>query len=172
MAPLIRALGDLTPQIDGTAFIAPGVTIVGDVHIHAKASVFYGSVLRAEYAPITIGADTNIQDGCVMHTDGGFPATLGARVSGRHKAVLHGCTVADDVLVGMSATLLNGCTVGSWSLVAAGAVVREGFAVPEGTLVAGVPAKVVRELTDAERQKIALNALGYLEIARKHAAAG
>lgn len=170
MEPLIRSLGDLTPDIADDAFIAPGVIIVGDVHVRSKAGIWYSSVLRAEHAPITIGAETNLQDGCVMHTDGGFPATLGDRVSVGHRAVLHGCTVSDDVLVGMSATLLNGCTIASWSLVAAGAVVREGFAVPEGTLVAGVPAKVIRELTEAERQKIALNALGYLDLAAKHAA--
>ena len=168
MESLIAALGDLVPSIADDAFIAPGVAILGDVHIGSKASIWYSTVLRAENAPIRIGADSNVQDGCVMHTDGGFPATLGERVSVGHRAVLHGCTVADDVLVGMSATLLNGCTINSWSLVAAGAVVREGFVVPEGTLVGGVPAKIIRELSDEERQKIALNALAYLHLAGVH----
>lgn len=170
MDTLIAALGDDRPDIADDVFVSPGVVVIGDVTVRARASLWYGCVLRAENAPIAIGADTNVQDGCVLHTDAGFPATLGARVSVGHRAVLHGCTVADDVLIGMSSTLLNGATIGPWSLVAAGAVVRERFAVPEGTLVGGVPAKVIRELTEEEREKITRNSLAYLDLARRHGA--
>jgi carbonic anhydrase/acetyltransferase-like protein (isoleucine patch superfamily) len=169
---LIGGLAGFTPHIAEDAWVAPGAVVLGDVTLGSKVSVFYGCVLRSEHAPIVIGEGTNLQDGVIAHADPGFPCTIGARVSVGHRATLHGCTVGDDVLVGMSATLLNGCSVGSWSLVAAGAVVRERFVVPPGTLVAGVPAKVMRELTDDERVRIELNAAVYLDTAEVHKARG
>lgn len=142
--PRIVSVGGHTPQIDPEAFVAAGATLVGDVHVKKGASVFYGCVLRAEAAPITIGEDSNVQDNTVMHTDAGKPVVIGARVSIGHQALVHGAIVDDDVLIGMHSTVLNDAHIGSESLVAAGAVVLEGTQIPARSLVAGVPAKVRR----------------------------
>jgi len=124
--------------------------------------------VRADNAPIVIGRDSNLQDNVSAHADPAFPLTVGERVSVGHNAVLHGCTVEDDVLIGMSATILNGARIGTGSLVAAGAVVTQGADIPPRSLVAGVPAKVRRELTDDELRGIAQNAAVYLEKTRQH----
>ncbi|MYQ52509.1 MULTISPECIES: gamma carbonic anhydrase family protein, partial [unclassified Streptomyces] len=145
--------------------------VVGEVSMAAGSSVWYQAVLRADCGPITLGPDSNIQDNCSLHTDPGFPLTVGARVSVGHNAVLHGCVVEDDVLVGMGATVLNGAHVGAGSLIAAQALVPQGMRVPPGSLVAGVPAKVKRELTAEEREGIAFNAAGYVELAKAHRSA-
>ncbi|MDP9408023.1 MAG: gamma carbonic anhydrase family protein [Actinomycetota bacterium] len=165
------ALGDTAPSVDPQAWTAPGAVLAGDVHLAAGASIWYGAVLRGDFDTIRIGPTSNIQDGCVVHVDPGHPVTLGSGVSVGHGAVLHGCTIGDDVLVGMNATVLNGATVGSGSLIAAGALVPEGTEVPEGSLVAGVPGKVRRSLTAEEREHIRTNATAYVELARRHAAA-
>lgn len=159
----VIALGDdATPSIEPTAWVAPGAVVVGRVRLEAGSGVWYGAVLRAEKADIVLGAESNLQDGVVVHVDGGFPAVIGRRVSVGHNAVLHGCTVEDDSLIGMNATVLNGAVIGAGSLVAAGAVVLEGVVIPPGSLVAGVPAKVRRALSDEEREGISRNAIGYL----------
>lgn len=168
---LIVPMEGRTPRVDPSAWTAPTAVLVGDVELGEQASVWYGAVVRSEYEPIRIGARSNVQDGCVLHVDPGRPLTIGRGVSVGHAAVLHGCVVEDDVLVGMSATVLNGARIGAGSMVAAGAVVLEGTVVPPGSLVAGVPAKVRRELTDEERAGLRLNADVYVELAAKHAAA-
>ncbi|SCL32733.1 Carbonic anhydrase or acetyltransferase, isoleucine patch superfamily [Micromonospora rhizosphaerae] len=168
---LVVDFGDRTPDIHPTAWAAPGCTIVGSVRLAPDASVWYGCVLRADTEEISIGAGSNIQDGCVVHADPGFPTVVGSGVSVGHRAVLHGCTIEDDVLIGMGAVILNGARIGSGSLVAAGAVVLEGTVVPPGSLVAGLPARVRRELTEEECAGIVRNAEGYADRARAHAAA-
>ncbi|MCW2613077.1 MAG: anhydrase [Frankiales bacterium] len=165
------ALEGASPQVDPTAWTAPTAVLVGDVAVAAQASVWYGAVVRSEYEPIRIGARSNVQDCCVLHVDPGFPLTIGRGVSVGHGAVLHGCVIEDDVLVGMGATVLNGARIGAGSMIAAGALVLEGAVVPSGSLVAGVPGKVRRELTDEERAGLVLNADVYVELASKHAAA-
>lgn len=165
---LISGVAGAEPTIDPAAFTAPTSVVVGDVTLAPGASVWYHAVLRADCGPIVLGADSNIQDNCTVHVDPGFPVTVGERVSVGHNAVLHGCTVEDDVLVGMGATVLNGAHIGAGSLVAAQALVPQGMQVPPGSLVAGVPAKVKRELTDEERETIKLNAAMYLELAARH----
>ncbi|MFF9864453.1 gamma carbonic anhydrase family protein [Streptomyces sp. NPDC013953] len=165
---LITAVGGKEPDIDAKAFAAPTSVVVGEVTMAPGSSVWYHSVLRADCGPIVLGADSNIQDNCTVHVDPGFPVTVGERVSVGHNAVLHGCTVEDDVLVGMGATVLNGAHIGAGSLIAAQALVPQGMRVPPGSLVAGVPAKVKRELTDEEREGIKLNAAMYLELAEAH----
>ncbi|MEV6651728.1 gamma carbonic anhydrase family protein [Streptomyces sp. NPDC051219] len=165
---LITGLGNHVPKLDSQAFAAPTSVVIGDVTMAAGSSVWYHAVLRADCGPIVLGADSNIQDNCTVHVDPGFPVTVGARVSVGHNAVLHGCTVEDDVLVGMGATVLNGAHIGAGSLIAAQALVPQGMRVPPGSLVAGVPAKVKRELTDEEREGIKLNAVMYLELAKGH----
>jgi carbonic anhydrase/acetyltransferase-like protein (isoleucine patch superfamily) len=139
--------------------------------VEAGASVWYTAVLRADLEPITLGAGSNIQDGAVLHADPGFPLSIGAGVSVGHRAVLHGCTIGDGSLIGMGAVVMNGARIGAGTLVAAGAVVLEGTEVPPGSLVAGLPAKVRRALTGDEAAGLRLNAEGYREMARVHAAA-
>ncbi|ARF58948.1 gamma carbonic anhydrase family protein [Streptomyces gilvosporeus] len=167
---LISGVAGAEPAIDPAAYTAPTSVVVGEVTMAPGASVWYHAVLRADCGPIVLGADSNIQDNCTVHVDPGFPVTVGERVSVGHNAVLHGCTVEDDVLVGMGATVLNGAHIGAGSLVAAQALVPQGMRVPPGSLVAGVPAKVRRELTDEERETIKLNAAMYLHLAAQHRA--
>ncbi len=141
--PSVITVGDKTPRIDPSAFVADNAVIAGDVTLGERASVWFGCVLRSEVESITIGAESNVQDLTVVHTDPGSPVVLGDRVSVGHRAVLHGCTIEDDVLVGMGAIVLNGAVVGRGSLIGAGAVVTQGMRVPPGSVVVGVPAKVI-----------------------------
>ncbi|MEV0918397.1 gamma carbonic anhydrase family protein [Streptomyces sp. NPDC049967] len=168
---LITAMGGQEPDIDPSAFTAPTSVVIGEVTMAAGSSVWYHAVLRADCGPIVIGAGSNIQDNCSVHVDPGFPVTVGERVSVGHNAVLHGCTVEDDVLIGMGATVLNGAHIGTGSLVAAQALVPQGMRVPPGSLVAGVPAKVKRQLTQEELDGVKFNAVGYVELAKAHRAA-
>lgn len=151
------------PVVDPSAWIAPGAVLVGDVTLGPEASVWYTAVLRGDGDSITVGARSNVQDGCVFHADPGFPLVLGDGVSVGHRAVLHGCTVEDDVLVGMGAIVMNGARIGTGSVVGAGAVVSAGVQVPPRSLVLGLPAKVRREVTDDEHEGILRNATGYVE---------
>ncbi|WP_329561415.1 gamma carbonic anhydrase family protein [Kitasatospora sp. NBC_01266] len=167
---LIAGVGGREPQVDPAAFVAPTAVVVGAVRLGAGASVWYQAVLRGDAETIAVGADSNIQDNCTLHSDPGFPLVIGERVTVGHNAVLHGCLVEDDVLVGMGARVLNGARIGRGSLVAAGAVVTQGTVVPPGSLVAGVPAKVRRPLTEEEAAGIKANAAGYLLLAEAHAA--
>jgi carbonic anhydrase/acetyltransferase-like protein (isoleucine patch superfamily) len=169
LAPaLVLPLGADAPRIAPGAFIAPTAVVAGDVRIDDEASVWYTTVVRADVEAVVIGEGSNLQDGTVVHADPGYPATVGRGVSVGHRAVLHGCTIGDDVLVGMGAVVLNGASVGSGSLVAAGAVVLGGTEVPPGSLVAGVPGKVRRETTADEREMILGNARIYRELAERH----
>ncbi|WP_394552867.1 gamma carbonic anhydrase family protein [Agromyces sp. MMS24-JH15] len=169
-ARIIPLAGIPAPALAADAYVAPGAVVVGDVRLEAGSSVWYNAVLRAEAAAIVLGEGSNLQDNVVCHVDHGFPLTIGRNVSVGHTAVLHGCTIGDDSLIGMSATVLNGAVIGEGSLVAAGAVVLEGTIVPPGSLVAGVPAKVRRELTDDERAGIRRNADAYLRHVAEHLA--
>lgn len=165
---LITGIGGREPRVDERAFVAPTATVVGDVALSAGASVWYGAVLRGDVESIAVGADSNVQDNCTLHADPGFPVSVGERVSIGHNAVVHGSTVEDDCLIGMGATVLNGAVIGAGSLVAAQALVPQGMRVPPGSLVAGVPAKVRRELTEEERQGISLNGTMYASLAGAH----
>ncbi|MGW2089767.1 gamma carbonic anhydrase family protein [Streptomyces sp. NPDC001880] len=165
---LIMGMGGKEPDIDTEAFTAPTSVVIGEITLAAGSSVWYHAVLRADCGPIVIGADSNIQDNCSVHVDPGFPVTVGERVSVGHNAVLHGCTIEDDVLVGMGSTVLNGARIGAGSLIAAQALVPQGMQVPPGSLVAGVPAKVKRRLTEEELEGIKFNAVGYVELAKAH----
>ena len=167
MASLITLRGS-SPRIDPSVFLAPTAAVIGDVVMAAGSSAFYGASIRGDSSSIRVGAESNVQDNAVLHADPGFPATVGRGVSIGHGAVVHGCTVGDDCLIGMNATVLNGAVVGSGSLVAAGAVVLEGTVIPPGSLVAGVPAKVRRPLTEAELEGIRVNAATYTALASEH----
>ena len=157
-------------MIDPSAFIAPGAIVLGDVLLGPECSIWYNTVLRGDTDRITIGGQTNVQDLTMIHADPGVPCTVGSRVTVGHRVILHGCTVEDDCLIGMGATVLNGAVIGAGSLVAAQALVPQGMVVPPGSLVAGVPAKVRRELTEEEREGIKVNALMYTELAKQHPA--
>ncbi|WP_433876328.1 gamma carbonic anhydrase family protein [Sinomonas atrocyanea] len=167
MSPVIE-FGGAAPDIHPSAFVAPTASIIGDAHLAEHSSAFYGVSVRGDSATISVGAGSNLQDNVVLHADAGFPCTVGAGVSVGHNAVVHGCTVEDNVLVGMGATIMNGAVIGSGSLVAAGAVVLEGTVVPPRSLVAGVPAKVRRELSDEEIESVRRNATHYVDLARAH----
>ncbi|MFB7797988.1 gamma carbonic anhydrase family protein [Isoptericola sp. NPDC056134] len=157
-----------TPDIHPTAWVAPTATIVGNVRIGAGASVFYGAVLRGDMDAIVLGEGSNIQDNCVVHTDTGVPATIGAGVGVGHGAIVHGATVGDGSLIGMGATLLNNAVVGEGAFVAAGALVREGQEIPAGHLAVGVPAKDRGELDAEGAERVRRNAIEYQELAERH----
>ncbi|USQ87038.1 gamma carbonic anhydrase family protein [Streptomyces phaeoluteigriseus] len=165
---LIVGIGGREPKVDEEAFVAPTSSVIGDVTLAAGASVWYGAVLRGDVERISVGARSNIQDNCTLHADPGFPVTIGERVSVGHNAVVHGASVGDDCLIGMGATVLNGAVIGAGSLVAAQALVPQGMEVPPGSLVAGVPAKIRRELTQEERQGVTLNGTLYADLAKAH----
>lgn len=157
----VIALGDASPKVAESAWIAPTAVLVGAVEVAEGASVWYGAVLRGDNEPIVIGRDSNVQDNAVFHTDAGIPVSLGEGVSVGHGAIVHGATVGDHVLVGMGAILMNRSVIGSETLIAAGALVPEGVTIPPRSLVVGVPAKVLRSLTDEEVERIHHNARTY-----------
>jgi carbonic anhydrase/acetyltransferase-like protein (isoleucine patch superfamily) len=167
---MIISFDGYTPTVDSTAFVAPNATLVGRVTLASNASVFYGTVLRGDTDSIRIGAGSNVQDNVSMHTDAGLQLIVGSGVSIGHGAVVHGCVIEDDCLIGMGATILNRAVIGAGSLVAAGAVVLEDTIIPPGSLVAGVPAKVRRALTDEERAGVRMNATHYVRLAEVHRA--
>lgn len=158
--------------IDDTAFVAPNATIVGRAEVGPEASIWFGCVLRADNDPITVGARSNVQDLSVVHTDEGVPCTVGEGVTVGHRAVLHGATIADGALIGIGAVILNGARVGEEAVVGAGAVVTEGQEIPPRHLALGVPAKVVRELTDEELARLKHAADHYADRARAFRARG
>jgi carbonic anhydrase/acetyltransferase-like protein (isoleucine patch superfamily) len=166
--PLILTVNGHAPNLHPQSWVAPNATVVGHVTAGPKASIWYGAVLRAEFEPIEIGEGSNLQDNVTVHVDPGFPATIGAGVSVGHNAVLHGCTVEDGCLIGMGAVVLNGARIGAGSLVAAGAVVGQGAVIPPGSLVAGVPGKVKRELSEDEVAHNRLNAQVYEHLSDVH----
>lgn len=158
------------PLIDPTAFIASTAQVMGDVGLGPESSVWYGSILRGDMAPIRIGSQTNLQDGTIVHVDEGVPCTVGDRVGVGHRAILHGCTVEDDCLIGMGSILLNRVVVGRGSVIGAGALLAEGMRVPPGSLVMGVPGKVLRAVNEALRTRIEHTWRHYVEQARRHRA--
>lgn len=166
----IHSLGDRRPRIDATAYVADGARVIGDVVLGPAASVWFNAVLRGDTERIAIGAGSNIQDGAIVHADPGFPCTVGANVVTGHGAILHGCEIGDDCLIGMGAIVLNGATIGPGSIVAAGALVPEGKAFPARSLIMGVPARVVRETTEQDLAQIASGANHYQERARVYRA--
>lgn len=156
------------PTIADDVFIAPGAIVIGNVTIHAGASIWYNTVIRGDMAPIVIGARTNIQDNCTLHVDSDAPLTIGSDCTVGHGAVVHGATLGDRVLVGMNAAILSHATVGSQTIIGACALVGESKSIPENVLAVGVPAKVARNLTEAEREQLVMAADGYCERARAH----
>lgn len=149
------------PDIHPSAFVAPGAVVRGDVHLAENSSVFYNAVLRGDRAPIFIGAGTNIQDGCVVHVEYDLPAVVGRDVTAGHGAILHGCTIGDETLIGMGAIVLNGARIGRNCLIGAGALVTQNAVIPDGSMVIGSPARVKRPLTPEEMDGIRQSAADY-----------
>jgi carbonic anhydrase/acetyltransferase-like protein (isoleucine patch superfamily) len=166
----LYSIGDVAPQLGDGAWAAPSADMIGDVRLGARASVWFAAVIRADNTPIIVGEDSNIQDGAIGHSDPGFPLTIGARVTVGHRAILHGCTIADDCLIGMGAKILNGAVLEPKCLVGAGALITEGKHFASGSLIVGSPARVVRQLTDKEKQALRVSATHYAEKAARYAA--
>jgi len=165
----LYSLADLSPQLGEGAWAAPSADLIGDVRLAARASVWFGAVVRADNTPILVGEDSNIQDGAIGHSDPGFALTVGARVTVGHQAILHGCTIADDCLVGMGARILNGAVIETECIVGAGALVTEGKTFPAGSLIVGAPARAIRQLSDAEKKALRVSAAHYAEKAARYA---
>lgn len=166
------SLGDLTPKLPkpGDFWIAPNASLIGDVELHEQASVWFGAVLRADDEKITIGAKTNIQDGAVLHVDPGFPVMIAAGCTIGHKAMIHGCSIGENSLVGMSATILNGAKIGRNCLIAAGALIKEGTVIADNSLVVGMPGRVIRTLDAAAVSNLRKSAESYVQRAIRYRA--
>jgi carbonic anhydrase/acetyltransferase-like protein (isoleucine patch superfamily) len=164
------AIGDVEPTFGDGAWAAPSADLIGDVRLATRASIWFGAVIRADNTPILIGEDSNVLDGAIGHSDPGAPLTIGARVTIGHQAIVHGCTISDDCLIGMGARILNGVVLGPECLVGAGALITEGKTFDGGGLIVGVPARVVRPLTDEEKAAIRVSAAHYAEKAARYAA--
>ena len=160
--------GDASPEVAESAWVAPGAYVIGSVHLDEESSVWYGAVLRGDTEPIRIGARTNVQDGCVLHADPGYPAIIGDECVIGHNAIVHGCQIENGCLVGMGATILNGAKIGEGSIVAAGALVTEGREFPPHSLIIGAPAKAVKGVTGEQTQSIAHGVREYVERAASH----
>ena len=162
-------LGDMRVETHPSSWAAPTATLIGKVRLQARASVWFGAVLRGDNELIDIGEDSNVQDGTVMHTDMGSPLTLGKGVTVGHNAMLHGCTVGDYSLVGINAVILNGARIGKHCIIGANALIPEGKEIPDGSLVMGSPGKVVRELSEQQMRMIEAGAAHYVHNAQRYA---
>jgi carbonic anhydrase/acetyltransferase-like protein (isoleucine patch superfamily) len=160
-------LGDLGVDAHPTSWVAPTATVIGKVHLAQESSVWFGAVIRGDNELISIGPGSNVQDGAVLHTDPGFPMTLGKDVTIGHQAMLHGCQVGDGSLIGIHAVVLNGAQIGANCLIGAKALVTEKMVIPNGSLVLGSPAKVVRTLTEEQQAGLRANAQGYVNNAKR-----
>ncbi|MBC3916318.1 gamma carbonic anhydrase family protein [Undibacterium sp. CY18W] len=159
----IYQLGEIAPDIDASAYIADSANIIGKVKIETNASVWFDVTIRGDNELITVGENSNIQEGCILHTDPGYPMTIGNYVTVGHQAMLHGCTIGEGSLVGIQAVILNGAKIGKNSLVGAGALVTEGKEFPDNSLIIGSPAKAVRTLTEADIAGLRRNADTYVQ---------
>ena len=165
----LYALADKSPQVADDAWVAPGSHVIGDIVLEEKTSIWFGTTLRGDNERITIGAGSNVQENCVLHTDMGFPLHVGAGCTIGHKAMLHGCTIGENTLIGMGATVLNGAVIGKNCLIGAGALITEGKQIPDGSLVVGAPGRVVRALDDNAIQGLRASALNYQQNAARFA---
>ena len=161
-------IGEKKPQIDASAWIAPNATVIGDVRLAANVSIWWNAVLRGDNDPISIGENSNIQDGSVLHTDEGVPMNIGANVTVGHLVMLHGCTIGDGSLIGIGSIILNRAVIGRNSIVGANTLIAEGKIFPDRVLIVGSPGKVVRELSDEEVAKLAGSAAHYVDNAQRY----
>lgn len=165
---MVKDYQGIKPNIDKTVFIAESADIIGKVNIEKNANIWYNTVIRADEQSITIGENTNIQDGCVVHVGNDIPTVIGKNVTIGHKALIHGCTIGNNTLIGMGSIVLDGAKVGEYTLLGAGSLVPPGKEIPSGVLAMGSPAKVIRELSDIEKENLVKSALKYIETANNH----
>lgn len=168
---MMMSFGGKMPRDEGAAFVAPNATLIGDVVLRPGATVWYGAVLRGDDGTLTIGEGSNVQDNAVLHCDLGGGVTLGRSVTVGHSAIVHGCTVGDGTLIGMHATLLNHCVVGKNCIIGAGALVPEGMVIPDGMVAVGVPARVIKPVSEEQIARNLHNAELYVSHGREHAEA-
>ena len=166
---MIYALDGIAPQIDPSAWVADTAVLIGKITLERDGNIWFGAVLRGDNEEIRVGRGSNIQENSVLHTDMGFPLTIGANCTIGHKAMLHGCTIGEGSLIGMCATVLNGAIIGKGCLIGAGALITEGKEIPDGSLVMGAPGKVVRQLDGEAQARLLKSALGYQANARRFA---
>ena len=166
----VYQLDTLTPRVAATAWVADSAQVIGNVELAEGASVWFGAILRGDNETMRIGRNSNVQDGSMLHSDPGFPLTLGENVTIGHQVMLHGCSVGDGTLIGIKAVVLNGAKIGKNCLVGAGALVTEGKEFPDGSMILGSPAKVVRELSPEQIAGVARAAQHYVDNARRYAA--
>ncbi|MCM2290594.1 MAG: gamma carbonic anhydrase family protein [Sulfuritalea sp.] len=166
----IYTLGERQPSLGRDAWVAPNATVIGDVRLGDNASIWWNAVLRGDNDTITIGSESNIQDGSVLHADEGVPLTLGTRVTVGHMVMLHGCTIGDETLIGIKSVILNRAVIGRHCIIGANSLIPEGKVIPERSLVMGSPGKVVRQLSDEEVARLQLAAQGYVENAQRYRA--
>ncbi|WP_181295967.1 gamma carbonic anhydrase family protein [Pseudomonas sp. Q2-TVG4-2] len=162
-------LGDSRVETHPQSWVAPNATLVGKIRLDAGANVWFGAVLRGDNELIHIGENSNVQDGSVMHTDMGYPLTLGTGVTVGHNAMLHGCTVGDYSLVGINAVILNGAKIGKYCIIGANTLIAEGKEIPDGSLVVGSPGKVIRELNEQQKKMLEASAAHYVHNAQRYA---
>ncbi|MEP7315395.1 MAG: gamma carbonic anhydrase family protein [Sphingomicrobium sp.] len=165
----LYAINGKAPQLGEGAWAAPSADLIGDVRLAERASIWFGAVIRADNTPILIGADSNFQDGAIGHSDPGFPLSIGDRVTVGHQAILHGCTVEDEALIGMGARILNGAIIPAQSIVGAGALVTEGKTFEPRSLIVGSPARAIRTLSEEQVAMLRMSALHYAEKAAHYA---
>ena len=166
----LYSIDGLLPLLGPGAWAAPSADLIGDVRLGTRASVWFGAVLRGDNTPLVLGDETNFQDGAIGHSDPGFPLTIGARVTVGHQAILHGCTISDDCLIGMGARILNGAVIEAECIVGAGALITQGKHFERGSLIIGAPARAVRQVTDEERALLRESAAHYAAKALRYAA--
>jgi len=165
----LYSIDDVAPSVNPTAWVAPTADLIGDVRLGNRCSVWFGAVIRADNTPIILGEETNFQDGAIGHSDPGAPLTLGARVTVGHQAILHGCTVEDEALIGMGARILNGAVIGRQCIVGAGSLITEGKIFEPRSLIVGSPARAVRQLGEEQVALLRLSAAHYAEKAARYA---
>jgi carbonic anhydrase/acetyltransferase-like protein (isoleucine patch superfamily) len=166
----LYSIDDVAPSVTPTAWVAPSADLIGDVRLGNRCSVWFGAIIRADNTPIILGDETNFQDGAIGHSDPGAPLTLGMRVTVGHQAILHGCTVEDEALIGMGARILNGAVIGRQCIVGAGALVTEGKRFEPRSLIVGSPARAVRLISDEQVVSLKISAAHYAEKAARYAA--
>ncbi len=166
----LYSIDDVAPSVNPTAWVAPSADLIGDVRLGNRCSVWFGAIIRADNTPIILGDETNFQDGAIGHSDPGAPLTLGARVTVGHQAILHGCTVEDEALIGMGARILNGAVIGRQCIVGAGAIVTEGKQFEPRSLIVGAPARAVRQISDEQVVVLKMSAAHYAAKAVRYAA--
>ena len=165
---MIKSYEGIEPKIDESAFIAESADIIGKVNIEKNANIWYTTVLRADDNYISVGENTNIQDGSVVHISEGHPTIIGKNVTIGHKSIIHGCEIGDNTLIGMGSIVLDGAKVGAFTLLGAGSLVPPGKEIPSGVLAMGSPAKVIRELSEEEKENLTKSAIKYVKLANNH----